>query len=109
MSDQRQFRRIAFREALEFEVDRFKDFMGSTACDLSSGGVRIRCEKFMPLGTSIRVKFQIAEAQVFILMGKIVWIQQEPFGGYYQLGVEFHKDDSNEFKRRRIHNFIEQY
>lgn len=106
MTEQRRFRRIPFREALGMEADTFEEFQGTTAYDLSAGGIRVRSEQFMALGTPMRIKFQLENGEVIVLNGKVVWIQKEPYGEYYQLGVEFQDDTANVFKRKRLEDYI---
>lgn len=108
MINHRRFRRIPFNEALGFEGSHYESFKGSLACDLSEGGVRVRSERFMPLGTSLRTRFQLDNMQVITLMGKVVWAQKEPQGEYYQMGVEFEEEDENLFTRRSIHDYIDE-
>ncbi len=107
MKEQRRFRRILFREALGFGTGSSDELNGTTAYDLSSGGVRIRSEQFMSLGTPIRLRLQLAENEVVDMTGKVVWVQKEPFGEYYQLGVEFEENVQNMFRRRSIEDYIE--
>ncbi len=107
MSDQRRFRRVPFREALGMETGAFEHFQGTTAYDLSAGGVRIRSEQFIALGTPMRVKFQLENGEVVVLNGKVVWIQKEPQGEYYQLGLEFQEDTENSFRRKRLGDYLE--
>ena len=108
MTEYRSSRRVPFREALGIEEGRYEEFKGAVACDLSEGGVRIRSEKFMSLGTPLRARFQLEDKQVVTLTGKVAWVQKEPYGEYYQIGVEFQQEEDALFKRRNIHDYIEE-
>ena len=107
LSDQRRFRRISYRESLGLETGAFEQFQGTTAYDLSQGGIRIRSEQFIALGTPIRVKFNLENEDVVVLTGKVVWVQKESGGDYYQLGVDFPDAESNLFPKKRIQEYIE--
>ena len=106
MRDQRRFGRISFREALGLESGLRDDFQGAIARDLSGGGLRIRSERFLALGAPVRVRLQLND-EILILGGEVVWVQKEPYGEYYQIGVKFEDNSSNMFKRKRIIDFVD--
>ena len=106
--EQRRFPRIPFREPSGVETERFESFEGTAACDLSSGGMRLRSHQFLALGFPLRVRFQLQNNQEFIMPGKVVWIQKEPYGDYYQFGVEFENEPSCVFQRRMLESCIEE-
>ena len=107
MSEQRKYSRVPFRQALGVEAGKFEEFQGSIGFDLSAGGVRIRSEEFMSVGTPIRIRFKLENDELIVLRGKVVWIQKEPHGEYYQMGVEFYQEPTNDFRRRRVQDYIE--
>ena len=70
--------------------------------------VRIRSEQFMSLGTPVRARFQLESKKVVTMTGKVVWTQKEPYGDYYQIGVEFQEERQSLPARRNIHDYIDQ-
>lgn len=108
MSEQRRFPRARFREALGVETRRFDDFQGASAFDLSVGGVRLRSEQFMALDTPVRIRFQLDDEQMIILIGKVAWVKKEAYGEYYQTGVEFQEEALSNVSRKRIQDYIEE-
>ncbi|HSV43836.1 MAG TPA: PilZ domain-containing protein [Candidatus Bathyarchaeia archaeon] len=105
--DQRRFPRVPFRGSLDFGAAGAQDFQGTTGFDLSSGGVRMRSQEFIPLGDPVRVRFQLSEDKMVVLTGKVAWIQKEPQGEYYQMGIEFEENPSNLLPRRSIQDYIQ--
>ncbi|MEW5895244.1 MAG: PilZ domain-containing protein [Candidatus Omnitrophota bacterium] len=107
MAEHRRFRRIPFREPSGIETSRFETFEGAAAYDLSCGGVRLRSQQFLALGTELRVCFQLRDHDQFIISGKVVWVQKEPFGDYYQFGIEFQNDPLYNFYRKCFEDCFE--
>lgn len=107
MSEQRKYSRIPFRQALGVEAGKFEEFQGLTGFDLSAGGVRMRSEQFLAIGTQVRIRFKLENEEFIVLRGKVVWTQKEPEGEYYQMGIEFYQEPNNDFRRRRVQDYIE--
>lgn len=106
MSERRKFQRVCYREALGIETNRYEEFKGAAGQDLSSGGMRIRSEHFMPIHSSVRLRFRIDDDRLIVLEGKVVWVQKERFGDYYQLGVEFQENSEKAFEQKRVQKYI---
>jgi Tfp pilus assembly protein PilZ len=60
--------------------------------DLSTGGARIVTSKCYPVGTSIRVRLNLAGTDQFVnLDGEVKWARPRPDGETYEIGIEFQR------------------
>ena len=107
MINKRQFRRINFREAVEFQIPGSSKWVGCLSHDLSEGGIRIRIPDFIPPKTEIMMNFALDRNKVVSATGRVIWVQRVPHGESYQLGLEFLDKGSNYFGKKRIRHYIE--
>ena len=101
--------RIKFQEALEFQWKNTSIMGGCLACDLSEGGIRINFNEFVPLETEIELTLRLKDqADVIMLLGKVVWVKQVPFSDRFQLGLEFIRNnlESDSGSNQELHHFI---
>ena len=108
--EQRKTTRVAFKEAIGYEV-RGLDLSGGTlACDLSETGLRMILDRFIPLNTEIKFKLRFgSNSRMIEVLGKVVWVQRVPFSERYQVGIKFVGTNSYPQVKSRIHQYIQTY
>lgn len=106
LSDKRSFKRAKLSGPVRFEFKDPECFGGCLSCDISEGGIRVRFNEFVPLGTNLSMGVQLDSGRVVECIGKVVWVSQIPFGDQYEIGLEFENIDSISESRSRIHHFI---
>jgi len=92
VQERRVFPRARFSEAVHFEDPHDAIYGGSLSQDVSEGGIRIRINDFLPLGSELMLQIAISAGRVVECVGRVVWIEKIPYGENYQAGVAF--DDS---------------
>ncbi|HPN57169.1 MAG TPA: PilZ domain-containing protein [Candidatus Omnitrophota bacterium] len=118
MFEKRRYKRIVFREAIEFHVlpggpaghgVPLPSFGGCLSWDLSEGGLRFRAYSFIPLNTDLSVEFSIDHDQSVTLIARVVWVQKLPHSEQYNLGLEFAKTPQNIHGQRLLHRYLMKY
>lgn len=90
IEEKRRFPRRQFKEAVNYHLRETQDFGGCLAADLSTGGIRINFNEFVPLNTEIQVQIHPqGSSKVLDLIGKVVWVSEIPFSERYQIGLQF--------------------
>ncbi|MGE0269091.1 MAG: PilZ domain-containing protein [Candidatus Omnitrophota bacterium] len=89
VDERRISKRIAFKEAVRYELKDPAYFRGCVAYDLSETGVRLRLAEFLPINTELVLNIQLRGGSFIEYTGRIAWISQIPFMDHYQVGVEF--------------------
>ena len=89
MEDKRRFRRVAFREPVQFRTKAHSEPEGCVACDLSEVGIRLSSPNFIPIKEEIALTFRVDDGNQIDFNGRVVWVQRVPHSEYYQLGLEF--------------------
>lgn len=115
--EKRRYKRIAFREAVEFHVlpgapahgAPLPSFGGCLSWDLSEGGLRFRAYSFIPLNTDLSVEFSVENDRTVKLVGRVVWIQKLPHSEQYNLGLEFAKTPQNIHGQKVLHRYLMKY
>lgn len=108
-TDHRMYKRIKLSEPVRFSFKDPSRFGGCLSYDISEGGVKVRFNEFVPLGTELIMSITLASNRVVECIGKVVWVKQIPFTEHYQVGLEFENLDSVVETRSRIHHFIERH
>ena len=110
-SEKRKFPRIPFREAVEYNMRDNNNFGGCLAYDLSTGGMRINFNDFVPSQTKISVRVSLGQPvnMVVDLVGRVVWIQQISHSERYHLGLEFTDTDGLRKSQEDIASYVHSY
>ena len=76
---------------LRTSADRYQGAgIAAHTYDLSTGGARIVTSKCYPVGTSIRVRLNLAGTDQFVnLDGEVKWLKTGEDDGLFEIGVEF--------------------
>ena len=127
MEEKRKFKRIEFKEAIQYNIDSgialgdlqynidwhgpqhqmWSTFGGCLAYDLSEGGVRFRSNDFIPLNTEMSLKFQLESDSQVDLKAKVVWVRQIPHSEIFQVGLKFEDSHLNALVKEGLHEFVE--
>ena len=115
MSDKRKFQRVDFRKPVQYRVLDGQDpgilpalfYAGTVSCDLSEGGIRFRCEGFIPLQAVVAVVLDLDKEILCEVEGRVAWIQKVPHAESYLLGLEFLDSTENKVAVRRLHQYVE--
>ena len=106
--ERRRFKRIFHGEPIQFSSKNAPEPMGSLSRDLSSGGIQLSLNDFVPLGTEMELKVTLRTGAVLDCQGKVVWVRQVPFSDRYQAGLEFIAEQMDLVSRNKIHQYIHQ-
>ena len=109
MDEKRQYRRIDFRNTIQYRSVKDDIFGGCLGYDLSEGGVRFRANGFIPLSTEVTLHVQLSIEHILGFDGRVVWIQKNPHAETYQVGVEFMDSSSYAQNRKHLYQFIESH
>ena len=104
-TDHRRFPRKPFNRAVKCKTSVVEVFAGYLAQDISSGGLRVRVNEFMPVGARLKVQVQLEDqGKVYVLDGKVVWVRQLACSDGCQIGLEFVEGEA--FQKLKIAQFV---
>lgn len=89
MEDKRRFRRIPFREPVQFRSKDHAEPAGCVAYDLSERGIRLNSQNFIAVKEELALTLQMDFGTQIDVQGRVVWVQRVPHAEYYQVGLEF--------------------
>jgi len=88
--NKRQYPRFPFKEPVDYQMKEDGAGAGALADDISRGGVRIRVQKFLPLGSILQLKIHMSQpVRVFQVKGRVVWVRELPHSDCYDIGIKF--------------------
>ena len=67
--------------------------LGGLTYDISCGGLRMRCNEFMPLHTRLKVSLYLGSSLWMMTFASVKWITKEPYNEQYQVGLEAESAD----------------
>lgn len=105
-AEKRQFKRSLLKTPVQFFLKNESQSSGSTACDISTDGMRIRVFDFIPMDAELTLQVQLKNDRCVGLRGRIVWIQRIPFSEYYEAGLKFVEASTTLNSRRMIYGEI---
>ncbi len=106
-AEKRRYRRIQFRQPVQFQSPNSAVEGGSLSCDLSEGGVCVDVFDFVPVGSELTLQIRLAPDRIVEYVGRVNWVRKLPFAERYQVGLEFSGDRAFLTAKRQIHDFIE--
>ncbi|MFA5087448.1 MAG: PilZ domain-containing protein [Candidatus Omnitrophota bacterium] len=104
--ERRKYRRVEFKEPLQYQTQDGDSLEGSLACDIGEGGVRFNADDFIPLNSELAVQMEIEPQNVVALRGRVAWVQLVPHSDRYQVGLEFDGSESCAESREKIHQYV---
>ena len=95
---------VRLRKLIDVVVEDKLSFMlfRATVADISTTGMRVLSDQYLPKGT--RYTFTFKRAPFFVLRGEVRWIRPQE-RETFECGVHF--VDMSEEERRTLHEFVE--
>ena len=76
--------------AVPVESKKGTAFDDSLTIDISSGGVGLILEKYIPIDTKMAVEIALTpEGDPFVTVGRVKWIRRLPDQQHYRVGMSF--------------------
>ncbi len=107
VEEKRKFKRIVFKEAVEFTMPSGHLPEGSIAYDLSQGGVRLYLSDFITPSTEMVLSIHLSEERRVNVSGRVVWVQKVPHAEAYHAGLAFMETDTNPLSIEELRQFVE--
>jgi hypothetical protein len=107
MEDKRRFRRIPFKEPVQFRIKEQAESAGCIAFDLSERGIRLTNQDFIPIRKEVTLTLQMDSGLQFDVQGQVVWIQRVPHSEYYQLGLEFSSQQADQKVFEELQEYLQ--
>ena len=109
MEDKRRFRRITFKEPVQFRTRGHSEPEGCVGCDLSEVGIRLYSHNFIPIKEEMALTLQVDAEKQIDLQGRVVWVQRVPHSEYYQLGLEFASQQPDNQSQKKLQEYIQSH
>lgn len=101
----REFSRVPFKRPVKCKTSNVEIYAGHLAQDISQGGMCIKSNEFVPVGSRVIVQVQFDhQGRLLDLEAKVVWTRELPYANGFQLGLEFVEGDL--FKKGKIAQFV---
>ena len=108
IAGKRRFRRVEFRDPVNYRFREKSNFGGCLAYDISEGGMRINFFDFVPLNTEMNFQVKLSAIPKLVdVKGHVVWLQQVPYSDRYQIGIQFSQSDV--FSREEIRSYVKSH
>lgn len=115
VGDKRKFKRIEFREPVQYRIVDGQAmeglpplfYTGTVSCDLSEGGIKFRCDDYIPSQVTVEVMITLPEEALLEIEGQVAWIQKLPHADGYLLGIEFTKSAENKVAFKKLHQYMD--
>ncbi len=105
--ERRQFQRLPFKEAVQYNFRETSNTGGCLACDIGEGGIRLTVPDFIPLDTELGINLLIPNpSKVVGISGRVVWVQRIPSLDRYQIGLTFADNDSEMQAKKIIAQYV---
>jgi len=106
--ERRKSLRTRFPQPISLWSTEPQEPVGSLACDLSEGGVRINLPDFVAVGTEYTLQLPLFQDRSVECPGRVVWVQKLPHMDRYQAGIRFKEEYSAGNTRQQIRKFVDQ-
>ena len=105
--ERRKFKRLPFKEAVQYNFRETNDIGGCLACDIGEGGIRLTVPDFIPIETELGINILFSNpSKVADISGRVAWIQRIPSLDRYQIGLTFTNNDSEIQARKMIAQYV---
>ena len=98
--DKRRFKRFLLEESVSVKYSDSHQCTGALSYDVSSGGIKLSCNVFIPLKSSVELSITLNDLSVMRCTGRVIRIQRKPHSEWYEVGLEF-EEDSLLFEARK--------
>jgi len=97
--------RARFTDPVQYEELEINVAGGSVGFDISEGGIRIKFNEYVPVGTVVTLYIHLKDS-IIQCSGHIRWMKKYPYSDYYQAGLQFESGENLFESRTRISKFI---
>lgn len=107
IKEKRRHTRVRTRIPLQFkDIQRpIETYSGTLTKNLSEGGVRFIVNEFLSVFTRLLVEISMPSfSHPIKAISKVAWIQKQPRGTQYDVGLQFH--DMTEEDKKQLASFI---
>ena len=107
VKERRRHNRINARVPLQFkDIQRpIETYSGTLTKDVSEGGVRFTASEFLSVFTRLLVEISMPSfPRPFKAISKVAWIQKQPRGSQYNVGLQFL--DMTEEDKKHLGSFL---
>ena len=98
--------RARFTDPVQYEELEINVAGGSVGFDISEGGIRIKFNEYVPVGTVVTLYIHFKEA-IIQCSGRIRWMKKYPYSDHYQAGLQFESGDNFFDSRKRINRYVQ--
>jgi len=99
--------RARFTHPVQYEELEINVAGGSVGFDISEGGIRIRFNEYVPVGTIMTLYIHLKDA-IIACSGRVKWMKKYPYTDNYQGGLQFESAENFLETRSRIGSYIKQ-
>jgi c-di-GMP-binding flagellar brake protein YcgR len=103
MQERRKYQRVDISFPVECDEVLHKNYFYTVSKDLSTGGVRIVSNKFLPKNEQIKVSINLID-KIVDLTAKVAWCNEVRASDNYLCGLEFVETNKN--RRNEITSFL---
>ena len=108
-NNKRNDQRAQLGEAVQFENAERPEGGGSLGFDISEGGLRMRFNEYVPVGTELSLRITLPGQTVIDCVGLVKWINKEPLNESYTAGIRFQATENVIDSKKKIHHYIESF
>ncbi|MDD5070500.1 MAG: PilZ domain-containing protein [Candidatus Omnitrophica bacterium] len=105
MSEKREHTRVGISFPVECDFLTKNCYFYTVSKDMSSGGVKIVTDDFIPMGNSLKLNINLIE-KVVRLKAKVAWCNKERANDRYSVGLQF--SEISDTNKRSIDQFLNQ-
>ena len=109
ISNKRNAQRVQLGEAVQFESAGRPEGVGSLGFDISEGGLRMRFNDYVPVGTELSLRITLPDQTVINCIGVVMWVNKEPLNESYTAGIRFESTENVIDSKKKIHHYIESF
>lgn len=92
-TNRRQFPRFSFDHPVSCRTSMMSEASGALSRDISSGGIRMTVNEFMPIGSQLEMAiFLPALGREVQIKGRVAWIRENSYSERFDIGVSFIPD-----------------
>jgi len=107
--NKRNAQRVNLSEAVQFESAEHPEGGGSLGFDISEGGLRMRFNEYVSIGTELSLRITLPDQTVINCLGVVMWINKEPLNDAYSAGIRFEATENVIDSKKKIHHYIESF
>jgi len=97
--------RARFTYPVQYEELEINVAGGSVGFDISEGGIRIKFNEYVPVGTVVNLYIHLKDG-IIQCSGRIRWMKKYPYSDHFQAGLQFESAENFFDSRTKINNYV---